>query len=362
MTLPRFYKLKVKDVKKETDDSVCISLDVPESLKDIFVYQHGQHLTFRKMIESEDVRRSYSLCSSPLDNEWKVGIREIEGGAFSTFANGILQKGDEIEVMPPSGNFHTVLDANKASNYVAFAAGSGITPLLSIIKTTLQSEPHSTFSLFYSNRTSNSTMFREELENMKNQFMSRLALFLFFSRERVEIPIFNGRFDKEKFERVNGRLFNAGEIDSFFICGPESFIFEIKDALTDIDVPAEKIHFELFTSPVGKLGTSKKKTEEKTYDTGAISKVSVFVDGVHYDFPLGYDSDSILDAAMKAGADLPYACKGGVCATCKAKLLEGKIEMDINYGLEPDEIENGYILTCQSHPRTDTVKVDYDVH
>jgi ring-1,2-phenylacetyl-CoA epoxidase subunit PaaE len=354
-----FHSLRVKRVEKETDDCVSIEFEVPEELKDVFQFKQGQNLTIKKVINGEELRRNYSICTSPFDNKLKVAVKKADGGIFSTWANGNLKEGDFLEVLPPTGKFYTELNPSKKKNYVAFAAGSGITPILSIIKTTLISEPKSKFTLLYGNRTKNSIIFKEELEALKDKYIDRFRIYHILSRELTEAEINNGRIDVDKLELLFGKLIDIQTCDEFFVCGPEEMIFCIKGYLEGRGVSSEKIHFELFTVP-GQNQTNSKQQTEVPKDEGPKANVSVKLDGIMFDFDLAYESESILDAALKQGADLPYACKGGVCTTCKAKLIEGKVSMDVNWGLEPDEVEKGYILTCQSHPQTERIVVDFD--
>jgi ring-1,2-phenylacetyl-CoA epoxidase subunit PaaE len=355
-----FHPLKVKKVQKETEDCVSITLDVPANLEDKFQFKQGQSLTIKKQINGEEIRRTYSICSSPFDKILRVAVKKVEGGIFSVFANEVLRAGDTLEVMPPVGKFNTVLNPVQKKNYVAFAAGSGITPVLSLIKTTLLTEPKSSFTLVYGNRNKNSIIFKEELEGLKDKFIDRFRIYHILSRERSDAEINYGRIDVDKLELLSGKIIDLSNSDEFFLCGPEEMIFCIKGFLTGKGVSEEKIHFELFTIP-GQKQSVKVQTPTDSEEKGPSSKVSVKLDGIMFDFELGYEGQSILDAALKQGADLPYACKGGVCTTCKARLLEGKVSMDVNWGLEPDEVENGFILTCQSHPQTEKVVIDFDV-
>lgn len=354
-----FHSLQVKKVEAETDECVSITFAVPAELKDAFAFKQGQTLTIKKTLNGEELRRNYSICSSPLDNELQVAVKKVESGIFSSWANTELKAGDYLEVMPPTGKFYTELNPAQKKNYVSFTAGSGITPILSIIKTTLQSEPNSSFTLVYGNRTKASIIFKEELEALKDKFIDRFRIYHVLSREKTDTPINNGRIDVEKLDLFFDKLIDVNRCDEFFLCGPEEMIFCIKNYLLEKNVSSANIHFELFTIPGQKASTSIHKPQTKT-DTGPKAKVSVKVDGIMFDFDLAYESESILDAALKQGADLPYACKGGVCTTCKAKILEGEVEMDVNWGLEPDEVEKGFILTCQSHPKTEKVVVDFD--
>lgn len=355
-----FEKVRVKKITQETPDCVSITFDIPESLTEKFAYKHGQHLSMRTFINGEEVRRSYSLCSSPLDKEWKVAVKKVDGGVFSSFANGVLKQGDEIELMPPMGHFFCELDATQKKSYVAFAAGSGITPVLSIIKTVLSTEPKSNFTLVYGNRNRASIIFKEELEALKNKYINRFSIIYTLSREKTDAVINHGRIDAAKCEALFAKAVDINA-DEFFLCGPEEMIFAVKDFLETHGVDKKKIHFELFTTAETKK--SKVKTQKKEIiEEGAKSNVTVKLDGISFEFDVPFSSDeSILDAAAKKGADLPYSCKGGVCCTCKAKLLEGEVTMDVHWGLEPEEVEEGYILTCQSHPVTEKVVIDFDI-
>ncbi|MEO5945573.1 MAG: 1,2-phenylacetyl-CoA epoxidase subunit PaaE [Chitinophagaceae bacterium] len=354
-----FHSLKVKDIKKETDDCVSVTFEIPDTLKSHFAYLHGQSLTMRKIIGDEEVRRTYSLCSSPLENEWKVAIKKVEDGLFSTFANFNLKKGDMLDVMQPVGKFYVELDPANRKNYLAFAAGSGITPLLSIIKTTLQTEPQSSFTLVYGNKSRSSIIFFEELEGLKNKYLQRFNFINVLSRERTDSLINFGRINMEKLVELS-KLINYSSIDETFICGPEEMIFSVKEFLEQKGINKKNIHFELFTTPGQKK--SEIKSQKSETDNGPKSKITIKLDGRSFDFDLSLTSDaSILDAALQQGADLPFACKGGVCCTCKARLLEGEVSMDVHWGLEDEEVEQGFILTCQSHPKTEKVVVDFDV-
>jgi ring-1,2-phenylacetyl-CoA epoxidase subunit PaaE len=355
-----FHSLAVKKIEKETEDCVAVSFEVPPSLTETFQFTQGQSLTFRKVFNGEEQRRNYSICSSPFDGELKVAIRKVPGGLFSTYANEELKPGDILDVMPPVGNFYTGLDPAQKKNYVAFAAGSGITPILSIIKTTLATEPKSSFTLVFGNRSKSTIIFKEALEALKDKYLDRFRLIHILSREKTDVPLNSGRIDVPKCDMLFEKLIDIKKIDDYFLCGPEEMIFCLRDFLQEKGVSKRNIHFELFTVPGQKKSTVTTSEVEET-ETGEKSNVSVKLDGIVFDFKLSYNGQSVLDAALKQGADLPYACKGGVCCTCKARLLEGKVEMDENWGLEADEIEAGYILTCQSHPRTEKIFVDFDV-
>jgi ring-1,2-phenylacetyl-CoA epoxidase subunit PaaE len=354
-----FEKLRIKQIKKETPDCVSIVFDIPEELQQHFSYKHGQHLTMRTFINDEEVRRSYSLCSSPLDKEWRVAVKKAEGGLFSSFANEKLKQGDILEVMPPLGHFYTEVDPSQKKSYVAFAAGSGITPVLSIIKTVLSTEPQSDFTLVYGNRNRSSIIFREELEALKNNYINRLSIIHVLSREMTDAEINYGRINTAKCKLLFDKKVIDMNADEFFICGPEEMIFTVKNFLEQHNVDEKKIHFELFTTPETKKPKQRFERIETTDKQKC--KVTAKLDGVVFEFDVEYDGDSIIDAALFQGIELPYSCKGGVCSTCKAKLLEGEVEMDAHYSLEDEEIEQGYILACQSHPKTNKVVIDFDI-
>ncbi len=354
-----FHSLKVNAINKETTDCVSVVFDIPEELKEIFLFNQGQNITLKKNIDGEEIRRSYSICSAPYEKKLRVAIKKIEGGKFSTYANTILQKGDTIDVLPPTGKFNTALHSSNTKNYLAIAAGSGITPVISIIKTTLQTEPKSSFTLVFGNRTRSSIIFFEELESLKNKYLSRFNFINILSREKTDATINYGRVDADKLNEL-GKIINYKTVDEFFICGPEVMIFCAKEFLELLGIEKNKIHFELFGTPEKKPTTSNNKPLINE-NNGEQCEITVKLDGRSFDFSLAHNGPNILDAALQHGADLPYACKGGVCCTCKAKLISGEVHMDVNWGLEQEEIEQGYILTCQSHPKTSTVIVDFDI-
>ncbi len=352
-----FHKLRVKNIRRETNDCVSIAFDIPRELKADFQFKQGQNITIKSIINGEELRRSYSICSSPLDNELRVAVKKVDGGAFSSFANEELKEDDLLDVLPPTGTFFTEVGATNKKNYVFFAAGSGITPVISIVKTILLNEPESHVTLVFGNKDVSSIIFKEELEALKDKHLRHFRVYYILSRERTEIEITYGRIDAEKLKRLSA-LIDYSTVDEFFICGPEEMIFTVKGFLESNKIESNKIHFELFTTPARKtipIGTA--ATEKKTDG----SEITIKSDGRIFNFRLDYQSDSILEAALAEGADLPFACKGGVCTTCKAKLIEGEVDMEVNYGLEPDEVKARFILTCQSHPRSKKVVVDFDV-
>ncbi|CAN5758843.1 phenylacetate-CoA oxygenase/reductase subunit PaaK [soil metagenome] len=353
-----FHSLKIKDIRKETADCVSISFDIPETLAGLFDFKEGQNITIRKNINGQEIRRSYSVCAAPHEKELRVAVKKVAGGLFSKFANEVLKKGDSLEVLPPTGKFNAKLHAGETGDYLAIAAGSGITPVLSIIKHTLASQPGSRFTLVYGNRNRNSIIFFEELEGLKNSYMERFSFINILSRERTDTEIFYGRINEQKLIDLE-KLLPYENFDEIYLCGPEELIFTANDYFQQKGIGKEHIHFELFTTP----GQKKSATTiiEAQTSTGPKSNITIKLDGRSFDFNLGFSSNSILDAALQQGADLPYACKGGVCATCRAKLVEGEVAMDVNYALEQEEVEQGFILTCQSHPRTEKVVVDFDI-
>ncbi|ARN77173.1 phenylacetic acid degradation protein [Nonlabens spongiae] len=358
--MTEFYDIQLKEVYKETDDTTVLSFDVPEELKKDFAYRQGQFLTLRTTINGEDVRRSYSLCSSPLDDEWKVAVKEIFEGKFSTYVNRELQAGDIIRVGAPSGDFGIdCVDENVAKNYIVFAAGSGITPMLSIIKTHLKKEPKAKFKLFYLNRTAKSIIFKEEIEALKNKYLHRFEVFYFLSREHRDIELFNGRFDSDKLKVLTQTLINVPHTDDVFICGPEEMIFLIRDELVDAGMPKSKIHYELFVSGLSEADKARAAAALEKKVDGV--NVTVIDGSKEFNFILSNEFDNVLDGAIAAGADLPYACKGGVCSTCKCKVIEGSVEMKVNYALEEDEVEKGFVLSCVSVPTSKKLVVNYDV-
>lgn len=357
--MSKFHTLSVKDIRRETSDCVSIAFEVPASLQQDYQFTQGQYLTLRTTINGADIRRSYSICSSPLEGELRVAVKKVPEGIFSTFANEKLAVGENLEVMTPDGKFFTPIDANQSKHYVAFAAGSGITPIMSILKTILQYEPNSTFTLFYGNKNRTSIIFREELVALKSKYMGRFSCHHILSREFDDAPIFNGRIDAEKCAEFYPKLLETAKTDAYFLCGPEEMIFAIQDFLVNKGVDKKKIHFELFTADTKKAQTE--YAEKHKADEGKQSKVTILLDGTAYNFNMPYTGQSVLDAALNVGADLPFACKGGVCCTCRAKVLEGAVDMKVNYSLEPDEVAAGFVLTCQSHPKSEKLVIDFDV-
>ncbi|MFD2552551.1 1,2-phenylacetyl-CoA epoxidase subunit PaaE [Bizionia sediminis] len=354
-----FYNVAVADIYKETTDTVVISLDVPENLKETFQFKQGQHVTLRTQINGADIRRNYSLCTSPMDNQWRIAVKAIPGGVFSNYAFNTLKKGDVLGVMPPHGEFYVDCQPEVAKNYIAFAAGSGITPMLSIIKTHLQSEPNSTFKLFYLNKTVKSIIFKEEIEHLKNVFLGRFQVFYFLTKEQRDIPFLNGRFDKEKLAVLTNRFVNVADTHHAFICGPQEMIFLIRDELQAAGMPKEAIHYELFYS--GSTAEKSKHIAQALEEKVNGTQVTIIDGGKEFHFVMADHFDNILDGALDAGADLPYACKGGVCSTCKCQVKEGAVKMKINYALDDKEVAQNYVLSCQAVPTTNKLVVDFDV-
>jgi len=353
---PKFHSLQIADVRKETEDTVSIAFEVPTALKSDYSFLPGQYLTLKAIINGADTRRSYSLCSAPFENEWRVAVKQVENGVFSTYANASLKAGDTMEVMTPTGNFCLKPDANAKKTYALFAAGSGITPILSIAKTALKEEPNSEVNLFYGNKNFNSIIFREEVEALKNTYMNRLRVVHVLSRESLGNQIQKGRINKEKCDDLFKAFLANDTIDAVYVCGPEEMILGVKDSMLANGVDEKAIHFELFTTP----GVKKTADVAPSTEAAIASNISIILDGDTIDLALNSDGETILDAAQRAGADLPFACKGGVCCTCKAKIMEGTAKMDVNYALEKDEVEAGYILTCQAHPTSEKLIVSFD--
>jgi ring-1,2-phenylacetyl-CoA epoxidase subunit PaaE len=356
--MSKFYPLTVAAVKHETRDAIAVTFDVPRELKETFAYRQGQHLTLRAMIDGEDVRRSYSICSAVQDDQLRVAIKRTTGGLFSTWANKALQPGATLEVMPPMGHFNVPLDPASARHYLAFAAGSGITPILSILKTTLLAEPHSRFTLFYGNRASSSVIFRDELTDLKDVFMERLNLVYVMSREQQDIELFNGRITRDKCQQFLQHWVRAEDFDVAFICGPEDMMHGVSAALQEAGMRKEQIRIELFAASIPKHEHKPRPVEAGERHQ---AEVTVIMDGSHTSFTMDKDKESVLDAGLRAGIDMRYSCKGGVCSTCRCKVLEGQVEMDVNYALEDYEVARGFVLSCQSFPVTDKVVIDFDV-
>jgi ring-1,2-phenylacetyl-CoA epoxidase subunit PaaE len=355
--MSKFYPLQVSKVAQETRDAIAVSFQVPDDLKEAFSFTQGQHLTLRAIINDEDVRRSYSICSAVQDHELRVAIKRTPGGLFSTWANDTLKPGTQIEVMPPMGHFNVPLSPENRKHYLAFAAGSGITPMLSIIKTTLQAEPHSSFTLFYGNRASSTVIFKEEIAELKDMYLGRLQVAYVMSREQQDIDLFNGRITKEKCAELFKHWIDLNDVDQAFICGPEEMMKQVSEALQQHGMPMEQIKIELFAASI-----PKHRHVPKAHSVAEPSQceVTVIIDGNHASFTMEKDRESVLDAGLRQGIDMRYSCKGGVCSTCRCKVVDGKVDMDVNYALEDYEIARGFVLSCQSFPVTDKLVIDFD--
>jgi ring-1,2-phenylacetyl-CoA epoxidase subunit PaaE len=356
MSTPRFHRLAVNDLRQETADAVSLTFAIPNELAQDYAFAPGQYLTLRTMMDGEEVRRSYSICSGPDDGELRIAVKKVDGGAFSNWAADELKCGDELDVMTPTGRFGVASVADEARTCVGFAAGSGITPILSIVKGVLAREPNSRFFLFYGNRSSASVMFLEALEELKDRFVDRFSIFHVISGEEQDIPILHGRLDGAKVRVLLRSLVPAENVDHVFICGPTGMSDDIEATCRAIGIAEERIHVERFVSGLGG-----KPRAKAVVPASAPPKAfaSLIIDGKRREVPIA-EGEAILDAALRGGVDLPFACKGGMCSTCRAKLVEGRAEMDVNYSLEPWELEAGFILTCQAKPVSEKVVVDYD--
>lgn len=355
--MSKFHSLTVAHVHQETRDTIVATFAVPAALRERFAFTQGQHLTLRAQVNGEDLRRSYSICSAVQDGDLRVAIKRTPGGQFSTWANDTLKPGVAIEVMPPMGHFNLPLDAAHCKRYLAVAAGSGITPVLSIVKTTLQAEPRSSFTLVYGNRASSAVIFREELAELKDLYAQRLNLVYVMSREQQDVELFNGRITREKCEQLFGRWIRVADQDAAFVCGPEGMMNDVREALQAAGMPKDAIKVELFAASIPKKVPH---AQARPVLGRQDCEVTVVVDGSHRSFTMEKDRESVLDAGLKQGIELRYSCKGGVCATCRCKVVEGKVEMDANYALEDYEIARGFVLSCQAFPVTDRVVLDFD--
>ena len=353
--MTRFHPLRVAEIRRETPDSVSILFDLPEALRETFAFRPGQYLTLRTMIDGEEIRRSYSICAAPEDGILRVGVKKVAGGAFSTFANENLKPGDAVEAMPPEGRF-TPRKAH-AREVLCIAAGSGITPILSIVKTLLARDKNVAITLVYGNRTTGSVMFAEEIEDLKNRYLGRLSVLHVLSREALDSPLLHGRITGERLRALADGAIDVGRVDETFICGPEGMVADAKATLAGLGVPAEAIHTELFTPAAPRKAF--RPPEGKAADA-VLARVTVTLDGRTNAFDMLEGDENLIDAAARAGLDLPYSCKGGMCCTCRCRVTEGAVDMAVNYSLENWETEAGFVLGCQSRPTTDTLAVDFD--
>ena len=351
---PRFHQLRVAEVRRETPECVSLKFDLPAELADEYRFTQGQHLALRTVLDGEEVRRSYSVCTGCDEGELRVAVKKVPGGRFSAWVNESLKPGDAIDVMTPEGRFFTPLSPDHEKHYVAFVAGSGITPVLSLIRTTLAREPKSRFTLVYGNRRQASVMFHEALEDLKDRYLTRFELFNVFSREEQDIDLFNGRLDGAKARAFLSALVPVDTIDEAFVCGPATMIEDVEQALVAAGVPREHVHVERFGVPGAAAYAPVDDAE------AAQARIGIVIDGVRREIEFHRGQHSILDAGRAAGLDLPYSCKGGMCSTCRGKLLEGEVRMAKNYALEPHEVAAGFVLTCQSYPLTERVLISYD--
>ena len=349
-----FYSLKIKEVRQETSDCVSVAFDVPPQYLPHFSFTQGQYLTLKTVIGGAEIRRSYSICSSPFDAELRIAIKQVEGGIFSTFANKSLKKGMVLDVASPEGRFHTPLSKEHQKRYVLVAAGSGITPIFSILKTVLTVEKESHVTLIYGNKNTASIIFREQIEGLKNKYIQRLRVIYVLSREKMDAELLHGRINALKIKELCLKMPEILRGSEYFLCGPESMINDLKAEFLSQNIDKNNVHFELF-------GTN--KTHQKAQNIvaeNAIAEAKIKLDGVTFDVPI-HEGESVLDAALRIGADVPFACKGGVCCTCRAKVMGGEVAMDVNYALSEEEVENGFILTCQAKAKTRELVVDFDV-
>lgn len=346
-----FHALKVSAIDQLTEDSVALTFEVPEDLRDAYAFEAGQHLSIRA---GDEIRRSYSICTAPSSGILRIGVKRLPGGAFSGEVIGRLKVGDELDVMTPAGHFSTPLDPTARKRYAAVAAGSGITPVLSILAAALETERESDAVLVYANRTHRTVMFLDEVHELKDRFPDRLQILHVLSREEQDVELLSGRLDADRMKRLLGSLVPPDRVDEWFLCGPQQMVHELRGVLLEAGVDPTHIHLELFhADPVARAPIVADEVE------GA-AEVTVTLDGRSSTFPLRPDDVPVLDAALRVRSDAPFACKGGVCGTCRARLVEGTVVMDTNWALEADEIERGYVLTCQSHPTSPKVVLDYD--
>ncbi len=363
-----FHPLRVRTVEPDTAEAVIVSFDVPPDLREAFGFTQGQYLTLRKTIEGVDLRRSYSICAGVDDGELRVGVRKVKGGVFSNWINAHLQPGDSVSVMAPQGRFFVPLDPAARRHHVGFAGGSGITPILSIMKTVLAREPHSRFTLVYGNRSLRSTMFKEELEDLKNRYMTRLVLQHVFSDEHTDSPLSMGLMNRDKIAELLASVLPPASIAQAYICGPFQMNDEAEAALLAAGVPESRIHIERFGVAAAATGISGQPANQTV---GAVvhearpgdaeqARIVIIRDGLRREIQFSRDQPSILDAASAAGLEVPYSCTSGVCGTCRAKVLEGDVRMERNFALSKDEVAAGFVLTCQAHPMTPQVVLSFD--
>lgn len=355
--MSQFHPLRVASCRNETRDAIVVTFDVPDELHDTFRFVQGQHLTLRVTVDGEELRRSYSICSAPFENTLRIAIKRVPEGAFSTWAHQNLKPGQVIDCMEPAGHFHVPLEPASARHHVAFAAGSGITPVLSVVKTTLASEPRSHITLVYGNRASTSVLFREELADLKDRYTTRFNLVHILSREHQDIDLFTGRIDREKCDQLFAHWIDPATIDLAYICGPQSMMEAVSESLESRHIDKSRIKMELFSI---ELPQGRRKRRQPAESATQDCKVTVIQDGRRRDFSIHRNQQTVLDSALEQGFELPYSCKGGVCSTCRCKLTKGEVEMGAQYALEDYEIARGFILPCQSYALTNELVLDYD--
>ena len=360
--MSHFHSLSIDRVQPDTRDAIIVNLHLPDELRSIFAYRQGQHLTLRAMIDGEDVRRSYSLCSAVQDECLQIAIKKVSGGLFSGWAHANLKAGMTLDVMPPMGNFQVPLQPEQSRHYLAFAAGSGITPIYSIIKTSLLAEPHSRATLVYGNRASSTVMLREALADLKDRFLDRLSIVHVMSREKQDIDLFNGRIDAEKCRALAEQWIAIDDVDVAFLCGPESMTLQVSEALQALGMVKEQIKTELFSASAADTAAAARRRERASAssEAGAQCEVSFIIDGHHHQISMERDSQSLLDGGLAHGIDIRYACKGGICATCRCKVIEGRVDMDANHALEDYEIARGFVLSCQAYAASERLVLDFD--
>ena len=354
------HPLRVSSVEPLTSDAVAIEFDVPRDLAADYDFVQGQHVSLRCAEAGDDIRRSYSICTAAGSGRLRVAVKALPGGVFSAYARDRLKPGDIVEVVTPTGHFHTPLDPTRARNYVMIAAGSGVTPLLSIMSTVLEREPLSSVTLIYGNRTVADIMFLEEIEDLKNLYPERFAVYHVLSREEQDVPLFHGRIDRERLSVFLDCIIEADAVDEWFLCGPRPMIEAARALLDERGVDPAHIHFELFHTETVEAARSRAPVQRPADGAASLSEVTVILDGRSSTFMLDRNGDCVLDAALRVRSDAPYACKGGVCGTCRAKLVSGTVEMEQHYALEDSELAAGFVLACQSHPRSDRVVLDFD--
>lgn len=353
--MPHFHSLKISKLVHDTRDALLVGFDVPAELRASFEYQPGQHLTLRAMINGEEQRRSYSICSAVQDEALQIAIKKVPGGVFSNWAHENFVPDMAVDVMPPTGNFHLPTSPDHHRHYLAFASGSGITPVFSVIKSTLLAEPQSRFTLVYGNRASSTVMLRDPLGDLKDQFLDRLSVIHVMSREKQDIDLFNGRIDADKCRALLAQWIRLDDIDHVFICGPQQMMEQVSATLIELGLDKSRIRAELFgvAAPATRARPASAVNDRQC-------EITLVIDGRHYLFAMPRDTVPVLEAGLAQGIEIPYACKGGICATCRCKVVEGKADMDANHALEDYEVASGFVLSCQAFPATDRLVLDFD--